>query len=515
MVNVKNNPLKNNTKGIYMHDDTAISYLQRSLQYLIRPGNLLYCGLLAAVFIALRLLGDERLAGRGILIWGIVFVFIALFACKMLDSIQRLRYGLEHEAVPYGLLSKLTPGVAGEAAVVVLFCGVVLLLLHLPPQNDSRELIAQILAVALYVLAPAVILALFQGEGLSALFNPAAWKRALNDIGITRYLIVLAIPLLVALFLVIAYTLLVQQALSPADQRSYNSSSGAYGAPPVVYLIVALRGIILTLLFTLPLLYSAWFYPPPPETLDPEQLDIDESELAHINMDDALLAELNRLKAEEERLANHHRRAPPVDLNLLREADTEGMSAEEQRNFAGDLTQADVLIRQGENDQAIALLEKYTDGMHDTGRYLPAYKRLHQLYRRQKREDEMQMMEMRLIEATASGNPHSYVTIHQTLNEIADGVLPADWIYPLAQAAASKQHHDTVLALTRNFAKHHPEHPHIVDNYFLSARTLAKKGDLDKSQQLLQQLLKRYPDHTKATQIRRTLELLQQRSAHA
>ena len=66
MVNMKNNPLKNNTKGIYMHDDTAISYLQRSLQYLIRPGNLLYCGLLAAVFIALRLLGDERLAGRGI-----------------------------------------------------------------------------------------------------------------------------------------------------------------------------------------------------------------------------------------------------------------------------------------------------------------------------------------------------------------------------------------------------------------------------------------------------------------
>ena len=229
-------------------------------------------------------------------------------------------------------------------------------------------------------------------------------------------------------------------------------------------------------------------------------------------MDDDLLAELNRLKAEEERHAQLQRRAPPVDLNLLREADTEGMSADEQRRFAGDLTQADVLIRQGENEQAIALLEPYADGLHDTNRYLPAYKRLHQLYRRQGREDAMQAMEMRLIEATASGNPYSYPAIHQTLDETGDGILPADWIYPLAQIAAGKQHYDTVLNLTRNFAKHHPAHPQLVENYFLAARALAKKGESAKAQQLLQQLLKRYPDHARATQIRRTLELLQQRT---
>ena len=51
-----------------------------------------------------------------------------------------------------------------------------------------------------------------------------------------------------------------------------------------------------------------------------------------------------------------------------------------------------------------------------------------------------------------------------------------------------------------------------MENYFLAARALAKKGESDKAQQLLQQLLKRYPDHAKATQIRRTLELLQQRT---
>ena len=99
------------------------------------------------------------------------------------------------------------------------------------------------------------------------------------------------------------------------------------------------------------------------------------------------------------------------------------------------------------------------------------------------------------------------------LDETPDGVLPADWILPLAQTAAGKQHYDTVLKLTRGFAKHHPGHPHIVENYFLSARALAKKGERDKAQQLLQQLLARYPDHAKAIQIRRTLELMQQRGA--
>ena len=81
-----------------MHDNTALGYLQRSLQYLFRPGNLLYCGALAAVFIALRLLGDEGLAGVGMFIWFAAFALIAVFACKMLDSIQRLILGLEADA---------------------------------------------------------------------------------------------------------------------------------------------------------------------------------------------------------------------------------------------------------------------------------------------------------------------------------------------------------------------------------------------------------------------------------
>ena len=497
-----------------MQDDNALGYLNRSLQYLFRPGNLLYCGALAAVFIALRSLGEARMEGVGTLNWFIIFALIVLFACKMLDSMQRLMHGLEQERVPLTTISKLPKNIAIDAAVAIAFCGTVVFLLQLMFTGDRRPTLLNLTGVILYALTPALILSIFQGAGSLAILKPAAWRRAVAEIGgAGRYLAILAMPFLFAALVLTIYTMLAQTLISAEDQARYNSINGTYGAPAIIQLITILRGIIFAFLLALPLIYFSWYFPPPEETLDPDNIDIDERELAaHINMDDDLLAELNRLKAEEERHAQLQRRAPPVDLNLLREADTEGMSADEQRRFAGDLTQADVLIRQGENEQAIALLEPYADGLHDTNRYLPACKRLHQLYRRQGREDAMQAMEMRLIEATASGNPYSYPAIHQTLDETGDGILPADWIYPLAQIAAGKQHYDTVLNLTRNFAKHHPRHPQLVENYFLAARALAKKGESDKAQQLLQQLLKRYPEHAKATQIRRTLELLQQRT---
>ena len=497
-----------------MQDDNALGYLNRSLQYLFRPGNLLYCGALAAVFIALRSLGKARMEGVGTLNWFIIFALIVLFACKMLDSMQRLMHGLEQERAPLTTISKLPKNIAIDAAVAIAFCGAVVFLLQLMFTGDRRPTLLNLTGVILYALTPALILSIFQGAGSLAILKPAAWRRAVAEIGgAGRYLAILAMPFLFAALVLTIYTMLAQTLISAEDQARYNSINGTYGAPAIIQLITILRGIIFAFLLALPLIYFSWYFPPPEETLDPDNIDIDERELAaHINMDDDLLAELNRLKAEEERHAQLQRRAPPVDLNLLREADTEGMSADEQRRFAGDLTQADVLIRQGENEQAIALLEPYADGLHDTNRYLPAYKRLHQLYRRQGREDAMQAMEMRLIEATASGNPYSYPAIHQTLDETGDGILPADWIYPLAQIAAGKQHYDTVLNLTRNFAKHHPAHPQLVENYFLAARALAKKGESAKAQQLLQQLLKRYPDHARATQIRRTLELLQQRT---
>ena len=121
-----------------MQDDNALGYLNRSLQYLFRPGNLLYCGALAAVFIALRSLGEARMEGVGTLNWFIIFALIVLFACKMLDSMQRLMHGLEQERVPLTTISKLPKNIAIDAAVAIAFCGTVVFLLQLMFTGDSR-----------------------------------------------------------------------------------------------------------------------------------------------------------------------------------------------------------------------------------------------------------------------------------------------------------------------------------------------------------------------------------------
>ena len=76
------------------------------------------------------------------------------------------------------------------------------------------------------------------------------------------------------------------------------------------------------------------------------------------------------------------------------------------------------------------------------------------------------------------------------------------------QLAAKAQEYRSVINLTRNFGKAHPDHPHLVENYYHSARALAKLGATDKATALLTQLLTRYPEHPKAAHIRYALDQL-------
>ena len=66
-----------------------------------------------------------------------------------------------------------------------------------------------------------------------------------------------------------------------------------------------------------------------------------------------------------------------------------------------------------------------------------------------------------------------------------------------------------MLELTRNFAKNHPSHPHLVDNYYLATLALAKTSAVDKALSLLQQLHTRYPDHPRAATIAQAIARLQ------
>ena len=484
-----------------MPNDTASGYLKRSLDYLLQPGNLAYCGALAAALITAQLLQTPALHDISLILQTLIGLLLALFAVKMLDSMKRITLGHENEPVPMNAVSVLPAKTAIQyIAGMGIYGALIYLLCYLSPENSTY--IAYTGIFLLYTITPAIIQSLFDNGGMSAIFSPGAWKTAMGDIGGGRYFIALIIPFGIALFIAVTYSV-IALVIPGVNQNS----SGGY------YLNAILRGLVRTAYLSLPWIYFAWYLPPPAETIDPEALDIDERELAHINMDDAMLQQLAQLKAEEEKVTKLQRRQPPVDLTLLREANIEQMSADEQRRFAADLMNADRLLLQGKEAEAEALLDPYADGTRDINQYLPACKRLHHLYRRQQREQELQLLEYRLIEATASGNPYTYPVVHAALDATPDGLLPPEWIQPLAQAAAGKQHHDTVLNLTRNFAKHHPDSPDIVDNYFLAARALAKKGETGKSLQLLQQLLKRYPEHNKAAQIRRTIELLQQKMA--
>lgn len=502
-----------------MHSDSALGYLQRSILYLFRLGNLVYAVALMLALITLTLFARGGALGElGFLLWGTIIAVIIIFMCKLLDGMRRITVGLADDAVPLKLVSHLPKATILSYVMGISIYGCIIFFLQqtMGANRDGSALL-QLLIFLLYCISPAVTLSLLQGHGLLSFFNPGNWKRAVLDIGIVRYIIALFIPLVVAAIVSMIYSMLIRPLFLSANALNhFQEEANVFGAISTrmaigIYIDAVLHSMLRTFLLALPWIYFAWFFPPPEEIIDLEGLEIDDGELAELDMDAALLEQLAQLKAEEEKIAQLQQKQPPVDLSQLNEANTENMSAEEQRNFARDLTQSDIFLRQGENGKAESLLQTYTDVAHPVDSYLPAYKRLYHLYRRQNELEALKALEYRLIEATAKGNPHSYPTVRQTLDNTDSSVWPADWIYPLAQIATTKQHYDTVLTLTKNFVKNHPEHRLIVDNYFLAARALAKKGENIKAQQLLQQLLKRYPQHSKAMQIQRTLELMQQK----
>ena len=192
----------------------------------------------------------------------------------------------------------------------------------------------------------------------------------------------------------------------------------------------------------------------------------------------------------------------PPEIELLKEADLTRMNLEEQQAFARALAQADEHFKHGRIDDGLALLRPYTDDAHDPAVYYPAYQRRYAL---QPQDDLLH----RLMMAAARGNAHCYDLIRPELDRINPAELPAAIIRPLAQTAAARQQYRTVLALTRNFAKNHPEHPHLADNYYLAALALAHSGRADKALPILQQLLARYPEHPHGDRFRHAAAALQ------
>ena len=321
---------------------------------------------------------------------------------------------------------------------------------------------------------------------------------AITSIGILRYIVMF---IMVSIISGSAFYLLLAIANSRAIYGRLRLAARAMdysdGDASFLYLFAACALFAFFFIKMLADNYCAFLYPRP----ETDDSDIDEDDLD----DSAILATLSAAgmtpPATQNTAPVPSNHLPPADLSLLQDADTSGMGMYTQQAFARALAEADTHIRSGAPDKAIPILAAWTTARHDIAAYFPAYARLYPL-------DPQPALRSRLLEAAARGNSKSYHLIAAELASLDPADIPVNHILPLVQLAAKAQEHRSVINLTRNFGKAHPEHPHLVENYYHAARALAKLGATDKATALLTQLLTRYPEHPKAAHIRYALEQL-------
>jgi hypothetical protein len=78
---------------------------------------------------------------------------------------------------------------------------------------------------------------------------------------------------------------------------------------------------------------------------------------------------------------------------------------------------------------------------------------------------------------------------------------PSD-VQPMALAAAQQGRHDLVLRLSSAFGRRHLDHPDLVDNYLLAAKSMLEhRNQRDKALALVQKMKRRFPDHPRANDL--------------
>lgn len=494
--------------------------LLRALRFTVKPGNLLYI-LLAALLFAEAYYGlskqnfeinvGRRTAINFQLIAWILAATFAVFFCKTLDNAARLQAGLEDEPVaitPTTLLPIQLP-----LRFAVGFLALCYLLLRISALISATFLYSAISIFSLlaFVLMPAMMLVLLKSEDVRAVGSFADMGDAFADIGFDNY---------VAMLIISALTLGVFIAadhfwLAPAVQNRIigelmtqvfsGKKETELVLPSMVYGYVFLSSLLFMFLAFFNHHFYASFFPQ--EAADDDiasfSYGIDASEqqaIVSALSEQGVTPPPSPAKREEEPAAAAPE--PPADFSLLADADISGMALDTQKALASALARADVLLASNRIDAGLALLAPFCDDKHDAAAFFPAYRRIYALA-------PQYALLQRLITAAAHGHQPSFELIRPELERIDPAELPAEQVFPLAQFAARQQHYPTVLAITRQFAKNHPTHPQLIDNYLLAARALAKTGHTDKAQQMLTQMLARFAAHPKAGQIRATLKLLQ------
>ena len=492
-------------------NDNILANLQRALRFTFKSGNLIYIvGIAVILSISMNINASHMLEQavtrqeRTPSLFAMLVQMVAgvILICKVLDNTGRLRLGLDNEEIslnPVSVVSLSLP--LRYTGIIMLFGFVTGIIAAILGNIISNQIVFGAFIIVLFLLTPAMLLAMLETETAGAAFSSRPLAHAISEIGTVNYIV----ALLIAGITFLIWWGVTHFWLEPALQQNLVgnlleqafSGKKSFSLPMVFYIYSFISSLSIMLLAFFNHHFYATFFPREDDEDGEYGMDISDREGIT-----ATLAEHGVSAAPQ---AEKKAAEPLPDFSLLTDADTSNMGIETQKAFALALARADALLTSNKIDAGLALLAPFADENHDAAAYFPAYQRIYAL---KPQYDQL----YRLIAAAARGHQPSFDLIRPELERIDPATLPADSVLPLAQFAARQQHYKTVLAITRQFAKNHPEHPQLIDNYILAARALAKIGAVDKAQQLLQQMLTRFPDHAKAAQIRHTLKLLQEKT---
>ena len=492
-------------------NDNILANLQRALRFTFKSGNLIYIvGIAVILSISMNINAShllEQAVTRQELTPSLFAMLVQMVAgviliCKVLDNTGRLRLGLDNEEIslnPVSVVSLSLP--LRYTGIIMLFGFVTGIIAAILGNIISNQIVFGAFIIVLFPLTPAMLLAMLETETAGAAFSSRPLAHAISEIGTVNYIV----ALLIAGITFLIWWGVTHFWLEPALQQNLVgnlleqafSGKKSFSLPMVFYIYSFISSLSIMLLAFFNHHFYATFFPREDDEDGEYGMDISDREGIT-----ATLAEHGVSAAPQ---AEKKAAEPLPDFSLLTDADTSNMGIETQKAFALALARADALLTSNKIDAGLALLAPFADENHDAAAYFPAYQRIYAL---KPQYDQLHS----LIAAAARGHQPSFDLIRPELESIDPATLPADSVLPLAQFAARQQHYKTVLAITRQFAKNHPEHPQLIDNYILAARALAKIGAVDKAQQLLQQMLTRFPDHAKAAQIRHTLKLLQEKT---
>lgn len=492
-------------------NDNILANLQRALRFTFKSGNIIYIvGIAVILSIGMNINAShmlEQAVTRPELTPSLSALLVQMVAggiliCKVLDNTGRLRLGLDNEEIslnPVSVVSLSLP--LRYTGIIMLFGFVTGIIAAILGNIISSQIVFGAFIIVLFLLTPAMLLAMLETETAGAAFSSRPLAHAISEIGTVDYIV----ALLIAGITFLIWWGVTHFWLEPALQQKLVgnlleqafSGKKSFSLPMVFYIYSFISSLSIMLLAFFNHHFYATFFPREDDEDGEYGMDISDREGIT-----ATLAEHGVSAAPQ---AEKKAVEPLPDFSLLTDADTSNMGIETQKAFALALARADALLTSNNIDAGLELLAPFADEAHDAAAYFPAYQRIYAL---KPQYDQLH----RLIAAAARGHQPSFDLIRPELERIDPATLPADSVLPLAQCAARQQHYKTVLAITRQFAKNHPDHPQLIDNYILAARALAKIGAVDKAQQLLQQMLARFPDHAKAAQIRHTLKLLQEKT---